>query len=86
MEFLLERDRSSSHLTDYIKTIYDNQIAFDVVLLAENAQFKAHRSILAATSQFLNFILKDQLGDVMVVSLPECRYLFQKSTICTTYI
>lgn len=77
MEFLLERDRSSNHLIDYIKNIYDNQIAFDVLLLAESSQFKAHRSVLAATSQFFNFILKEQLGDDLVVSLAEYRYLRQ---------
>ncbi len=74
MEFLLERDCNASYLTDYLKSIYDNETAFDMFLLSDNVQFKVHRSVLAAASQFFNYLLKDQLHDDLTVSIVGYRY------------
>ena len=74
MEFLLERDCNSSYFSDYLKTIYENEIAPDMLLLSGSDQFKVHRSVLAATSPFFNYLLKDQFQDDLVVSLVDFRY------------
>lgn len=73
MEFLLERDRSTTYLTDHIKSIYDSQSASDMVILAERSEFKVHRSVLAAASQFFSFLLKDQQTGDLVVSMVDYR-------------
>ena len=73
MEFLLERESRNSALTDYLKSIYDNGTAADIVLLCGHCQFKAHQTVLAASSQFFHFILKEQVFDDCVISFSEYR-------------
>ncbi|XP_057367097.1 zinc finger protein 729-like isoform X1 [Daphnia carinata] len=70
MEFLLARDCNSA-LPDYLKFIYDNGTTSDVLILSEHGQFKAHKSVLAAASQFFHFVLKDQIFDDCVISFAE---------------
>lgn len=69
MEFLLERDCNSAYLADYLKTLYNNETSYDILLLSEGAHFKAHRCILAAVSNFFNYILKEYIGNEVCVSL-----------------
>ena len=73
MEFLLERDSNSNYLTDYIKSVYEDGSSYDVVLVVDHIQLKAHRSILAACSQYFRFLLKEHMGDELFISLEGFR-------------
>ncbi|KZS03980.1 Zinc finger-like protein [Daphnia magna] len=70
MEFLLARDCNSA-LSEYMKITYDDGTSSDILILSVNGQFKAHKSVLAAASQFFHFVLKDQIYDDCVISLAE---------------
>ncbi|KAK4045588.1 zinc finger protein 225 isoform X2 [Daphnia magna] len=77
MEFLLARDCNSA-LSEYMKITYDDGTSSDILILSVNGQFKAHKSVLAAASQFFHFVLKDQIYDDCVISLAEYSWQVQK--------
>ena len=69
--FLLQRDRETCFLTDYLSAVYENETTTcDIVLICSSRQrFRAHRAVLAAASPFFYDILKDLREDELHITL-----------------
>lgn len=57
-QFLLECDKNSCFLADFLACTYDNEVWFDMVIICSDGQMRAHKSVMAAASPFLRSLLE----------------------------
>lgn len=64
--FLLQQSQSICLLTDHLSNILHSELWFDVYFICSDAVLKAHRSVLAATSQVFEELLQISLDDIYI--------------------